>query len=157
MLLVLEIKSKTDVEIIDEIFIHLIEFSKKHLLEESIKSEISYEQFKVLFQLYGKDKVNMNEIGENICISNSACTVLIDKLIKLDLVERKRSDKDRRIVEVYMTISGKELLNKIIERRHKLIGEILNKMTSDEKELISKALIIFNKGIQNFQEEQDKL
>ncbi len=135
----------------------MIEFSKKHILEESIKSEISYEQFKVLFQLYGKEKVNMNEIGENICISNSASTVLIDKLIKMGLVERKRSEKDRRLVEVFMTTDGKELLNKIIQRRHKLIGEILNKITLEEREFISKALIIFNKEIQNFQKEQDKL
>lgn len=135
----------------------MIEFFKKHILEESIKSEISYEQFKVLFQLYGKEKVNMNEIGENICISNSASTVLIDKLIKMGLVERKRSEKDRRLVEVFMTTDGKELLNKIIQRRHKLIGEILNKITLEEREFISKALIIFNKEIQNFQKEQDKL
>lgn len=125
-------------------------------MEESLKSEISYEQFKVLFHLYGNEKINMHNIGENICISNSASTVLIDKLIKLELVERKRSEKDRRLVEVFITLKGRELLDKIIKKRHNLIGDILNKMSKQERELISEALIIFNKRIHNFQQEQDK-
>lgn len=99
----------------------------------------------------------MNKIGEDICISNSASTVLIDKLIKMSFVERKRSDKDRRLVEVFITDKGREFLDKIIQKRHKLIGDILDKMNKQERETISNALIIFNKKIHDFQQEQDKL
>lgn len=143
---------KTDVEIIDELFLQLIEFSKKHILDESIKNEISPEQFKVLFQLYGKEKVNMNEIVENMYISNSASTILIDKLIKMELVERKRSDKDRRLVEVFMTNKGKELLSKIIQRRHRLINNVLDKLTEQEKKVVRESLSIFKKYSHEFNE-----
>ena len=154
MLSSIDTGTKKDVEIIDEIFLHLIDFSKKHILEESINNEISYEQFKVLFQLYGKEKVNMNEIGENICISNSACTILIDKLIKLELVERKRSDKDRRLVEVYITPKGKESLSNIIKKRHELVEGFLSSMTEHEQKIISQSILILSKNIQYFKDKR---
>ena len=154
MLSSIDTGTKKDVEIIDEIFLHLIDFSKKHILEESINNEISYEQFKVLFQLYGKEKVNMNEIGENICISNSACTILIDKLIKLELVERKRSDKDRRLVEVYITPKGKESLSNIIKKRHELVEDFLSSMTEQEQKIISQSILILSKNIQYFKDKR---
>lgn len=154
MLSSIDTGTKKDVEIIDEIFLYLIDFSKKHILEESINNEISYEQFKVLFQLYGKEKVNMNEIGENICISNSACTILIDKLIKLELVERKRSDKDRRLVEVYITPKGKESLSNIIKKRYELVEDFLSSMTEQEQKIISQSILILSKNIQYFKDKR---
>lgn len=142
--------TKKEIEILDELFLHFIDFSRKHIAEESIKSEVSHEQFKVLFHLYGKEKVNMNEIGDNVCISNSASTVLIDKLIKLELVERSRSEKDRRLVEVSVTEKGKDLLKKIIDRRHKLIEGFLNTMNKDERSIISQSINILDKNLKSF-------
>lgn len=142
--------TKKEIEIIDEIFLHFIDFSKKHISEESMKSEVSNEQFKVLFQLYFKDKVSMNEVGDNLCISNSASTVLIDKLIKMALVERKRSEIDRRLVEVFITDKGRELLNKIIKRRHELIEGFFNRMTEKERDIIRQSIYILDKSIKSF-------
>ena len=117
------------------------------MLEESSLNDLSEEQLKVLFYLYYKEKSFMNEIGESQCISNSTGTVVVDKLIKKELVYRQRSDQDRRQVEVYISEKGKELLEQILARRHKRLEIFLSMMNSEEIEIVNKSLNILGEKI----------
>lgn len=52
------------------------------------------------------------QLSKNVSLSQATVTVLLNKLEALDLIERKRSLKDRRIVHSKLTKAGKALLRK---------------------------------------------
>ena len=143
-----------DIHKLDQLFLSLIEFSKRNMHEESIKNEISEEQFKVLFHLYNKEKAFMNEIGESQCISSSTSTVVVDKLIKREFVYRKRSENDRRQVEVYITEKGKECLDQILSRRRERFEGFLANLNEQEIDAVDKGLTILNEKIKEWVREE---
>ena len=86
----------------------------------------------ILFQLNKNPRIKMGELAQKINRDKSTTTVLVRKLIKLDLVQEETDPKDKR--------------NKIISLTKK--GNEYNKMTND---LSSQLVQTFYKG---FSEEE---
>lgn len=59
----------------------------------------------------GADGIPSSKIGERLVALDPDVTRLIDKLLKRSLLERLRSDQDRRLVLVVVTEAGRALLN----------------------------------------------
>ena len=74
------------------------------------------QQFNILRILRGADDwVTMNSIKDLMIDKAPNTTRLSDKLMDKELVERKRSSEDRRVVYLKITQKGLELLKKIDE------------------------------------------
>jgi MarR family 2-MHQ and catechol resistance regulon transcriptional repressor len=65
---------------------------------------------------------------------------VVDSLEKKTLVERKRSDQDRRTVMVYLTELGRELIAKVFPRHAKAVTRELGFLTGEEKDALEKLL-----------------
>ena len=79
-----------------------------------IPFDLSSQQFNILRILRGAgDWVSMNEIKKLMIDKSPHTTRMTNKLLEKELVERKRSDKDRRVVFVSITKKGLALLAKI--------------------------------------------
>lgn len=103
--------------------------------------DISSQQFNVLRILRGaKDWVTMNEIKSLMIEKAPNATRLSDKLLAKGLVERKRSEEDRRIVYLSITQKGLDLLTKIDEQQENKMYEAMGKVTEEEAKLISGVL-----------------
>lgn len=88
--------------------------------------------------LYGSK--TMSEIASELEITMGTLTTAIDKLIKKGYVERKRSNIDRRIVNVSLTNKGK-LAYRIHEKFHlDMVKAIMNDFNSQEEEVLLCAL-----------------
>ena len=88
--------------------------------------------------LYGSK--TMSEIASELEITMGTLTTAIDKLIKKGYVERKRSNIDRRIVNVSLTNKGK-LAYRIHEKFHLyMVKAIMNDFNSQEEEVLLCAL-----------------
>jgi DNA-binding MarR family transcriptional regulator len=72
------------------------------------------------------------KIAGNLGVSKSAITYATDRLEKLGLLTRVRSEKDRRIIQLELTDKGKEILVKSEEIYKEIIREKLNVLTGDE-------------------------
>jgi len=85
--------------------------------EKFLKSEfdLSTSLFNVLRILRGSHPTALTcgEIGERTIARDPDVTRLVDQLIARGLVARRRSEKDRRIVEVRITKRGLDLLQEI--------------------------------------------
>lgn len=77
---------------------------------------------------------NMGELAENLSITTSAVTGLIDRMLKAGLVERIRGDKDRRIVKVETTKKGRNIIKKIITQRHRMLIESFSQISKEDRE-----------------------
>ena len=111
----------------------LREFARK---QDSIlaKGKIAIAHVVILDVLKEKESSTMGELAKILNLTMSAVTVIIDKMIELTLVKRERSKEDRRIVNVTLAKTGKDLMKKINEERESMTNEIFSVLTDKEKE-----------------------
>ncbi len=103
--------------------------------------EISPQQFNILRILRGDgDWLSMNIVKERMIEKSPNATRLADKLIQKKLIERQRSDADRRVVFVKITKLGLELLAKIDTKDNIKFEELISKISPEEAKLVSDIL-----------------
>lgn len=105
-------------EIVEKIladFLVLVPILNKKILRESelYKLDDLYPSHIQILLLLSKNKqLTMSEISREIHVINSNLTPLVDKLIKLGYLKRQPSKKDRRVVHISLTASGKKQVEK---------------------------------------------
>ncbi len=82
-------------------------FTKKLLAENDLG--ITPGQMTVLYTLYRGDGIPITELGKKIFLDNSTLTGLIDRLEKLELVNRAATPEDRRCYCIFLTDKARQL------------------------------------------------
>lgn len=80
-------------------------------VEQQTKIKISPMQFNAMIVINNYKPVTMKKIAEELNISKQQTTLIIDKLIEIDYVERENDAYDRRIVRITLTDSGMHFLD----------------------------------------------
>ena len=70
---------------------------------------LTYTQYIVMLVLWEKDGISVTEIGERLMLDNGTLSPLLKKLEQAGYIERRRSRKDDRVVEITLTEAGKAL------------------------------------------------
>ncbi|WP_415400851.1 MarR family winged helix-turn-helix transcriptional regulator [Tateyamaria sp. SN3-11] len=91
---------------------------------------LTYPQYLTMLVLWEKDGLNVQQIADRLELEGATTTPLIQRLVRLGLVYKKRSEKDERRQNVFVSEEGKALHNKALEIPEKL-GCALN--VSDEQ------------------------
>jgi MarR family transcriptional repressor of emrRAB len=76
--------------------------------------ELSFAQYHLLFGLYEHGDLSSGDLAAAAEVTPATVTQMLDNLVAMGLVERRRSASDRRIVTCTLTPRGREL---ITERR----------------------------------------
>jgi len=91
------------------------------LLEEL---DMTYPQYLVMMVLWENDGLPVNHIGEKLYLDSGTLTPLLKRLEAKGFISRKRKKEDERVVEVFITESGKDLQQKACEIPGKLLQKI---------------------------------
>lgn len=107
--------SKADrVKRIHDIFMQLMQVSKRWLVQRLQAFGLTPPQFITLAALAAHQQAcTMSDITNVTFQDPPTTTGVIDRLVKMDLVERTRSKTDRRVVLVQATQAGIELIEQI--------------------------------------------
>ena len=97
-------------------------------------SQLSPPYLKLLSIVKDSGPCSMTDIANELDVTLSAVTVLVDKLVDLDLVNRSRGRSDRRIVEIQITEKGKVTLEETTGMLRKLFNECYSSFTEEEIE-----------------------
>lgn len=81
-----------------------------------------------LMELNKSNELTMLELSEKMNLNTSTMTRIIDKLVKRNLIERKRHSSDRRIVLVSLTEEGKRSAKKLNNSLNIYYEKILNNL-----------------------------
>lgn len=84
-----------------------------HLRDKGCCSGITMSQCHVLLTIYERKKTATVELSKELTIDKSNLSRIIDSLVKLGLVERVTSKKDRRYSKIQVTAKGKSKANEI--------------------------------------------
>lgn len=73
---------------------------------------LTYPQYLAMLVLWEKDGARVSEIGDRLQLDSATLTPLLKRLEAAELIERKRSTEDERVVEIFLTTAGKKLRKK---------------------------------------------
>lgn len=93
-------------------------------------------QFAVLEILYHKGDLRISEILEKALATGGNMTVVIDNLVKEDLVRRCTDPMDRRANLISITEKGRQLISDIFPKHVDNINEIFSVLTTEEKNIL---------------------
>nr|WP_273126169.1 MarR family transcriptional regulator [Bacillus weihaiensis] len=74
------------------------------------ENELSRNEFFILKTLFETGSKKASDLSKLLNVSASHITAVTDVLIEKEWIERVRSDKDRRIVDIHLTEEGKKTL-----------------------------------------------
>lgn len=94
--------------------------------------DISYSQILALISISDRG-VEMSTLSWDLALDNSTVTRLVNRLEKKNLVFRKKSKKDKRLVKVCLTKEGEAIQNKIEEKIGFLGSKIESQFSYDKK------------------------
>jgi DNA-binding MarR family transcriptional regulator len=112
------------------------EFYNKTLFQEeaNLGSELTASQIRTLFAFKDENKAYpIGELRKNARVKRSTITVMVDRLERDGLAERVRDIKDRRVVKVQLTATGKKIREEFYQKRRKEIGTVFSKLKGNEK------------------------
>lgn len=73
---------------------------------------LTYPQYIAMMALWEKDDLTVNQVGELLQLDNGTLTPLLKRLESKNLLTRKRSKEDERVVKIHLTENGKKLKEK---------------------------------------------
>ena len=82
----------------------------------------------------------ISDICEHMMVTAAAASQMVDRLEKLDLVERTADPGDRRVRNVVLSKQGESLVKQSIEARRSWIKEIPEDLSEGQLDQISAAL-----------------
>ena len=82
---------------------------------------VTYPQYLVLMALWEEDGARVSRLGERLYLDSATLTPLLKRLEARALVERRRSQVDERVVEVFLTPEGRALEQRALELFPRLV------------------------------------
>lgn len=132
----MQVKQTTIEEQIIVTLLSKLDSIKVKLSAVTSKEDVTPQQYNILRILRGAGETGLPtlEIGNRMLEHSPGITRLIDRLERKNLVERVRSDIDRRLVTCKITPAGLEVLDKLQSDISNLHHEVSSTLSFSEKE-----------------------
>lgn len=110
------------------------------LSAENALQGLTVSQFGVLEILYHLGPLCQGEISSKLLKSGGNVTFVVDNLVKSGLVDRQRSQEDRRQVFVSLSDAGRELVQQILPEQVAAITRVMSALTQNELQTLGALL-----------------
>jgi DNA-binding MarR family transcriptional regulator len=91
--------------------------------------------------------LKMNELSKAAGVDTSTMTRMVDQLVDKGLVTRKTGEKDRRQVQIGLTITGKKLRQELAAALDNFYKDSLDQIPEKDREAIIESLLKVNEAI----------
>ena len=116
--------------------------------------DLTIPQLRVVFMLDESAAMSMSSLAQELGITLSACTHLVDRLVRADFVARSEDPADRRVVRCDLTVNGKLLAERLRESLPFERQEFLDRLSVEELGIIVRAMSIFQRVMDQMGPEQ---
>ncbi|MBN1869364.1 MAG: MarR family transcriptional regulator [Candidatus Omnitrophica bacterium] len=97
------------------------------------QGSITPQQILVMEILFNQQESRMKDLAQALGVSMATMTGIVDRLVRHNFVERIFDQKDRRIIKTRLTLKGKALLKKYLQKKRNLILDVFSKLSSEER------------------------
>ena len=122
------------VQQIQRLFPRIMRYLEAEATRELIGLEVTPAQMNALVVLYEPKNLPMGELAEQLGLTESAATRLVDRLLRMNLVRRDRDEVDRRVVRVRLSSYGRQLADLVFQRREEQFTRFAERLSDDDRE-----------------------
>ncbi|WP_127496847.1 MarR family winged helix-turn-helix transcriptional regulator [Paenibacillus glycanilyticus] len=105
------------------------------LSKAASKHNLTALQLLVLRVLHETPEIRMSELAEKLNVGNSTMSGIVDRMVKAGILERERTEADRRAMTMKLTEKGKELWRETDATRMNMMRPLLSMTEQDHREL----------------------
>jgi DNA-binding MarR family transcriptional regulator len=109
----------------------------------NLAEDVTLAQYRVLVELAARGPQRPADLATALDVERSTATRMCDRLVRKQLVQRRRSSSDRRVVRVSLTPSGRQLVAAVTHRRRAEIAKIVGRMPAAHRRPVLEALRAF--------------
>lgn len=126
-------------EVLVRIFRNINTVEEQALRTEEYK-DVTINDIHVIEAIGMEEQKNMTTVAKSLHVTTGTLTISINSLVKKNYVERVRSEEDRRVVLVSLTEKGKKAFLHHRQFHDKLVNEVVEQLSDEEKRVLEKAL-----------------
>jgi DNA-binding MarR family transcriptional regulator len=110
-------------------------------------------QLKSLFLIAREGSMNTKSLAEELGVTPSNVTGIIDRLVKQGLVSRQENTEDRRMLQIQVTDKGETILTGLREETISSMSEVLARMSVEELSSLARGLSSLVKAAEGYKGE----
>lgn len=99
---------------------------------DNMVSDITPNQLMVLQCINDTGKATVSEVAGRIGVSLSAISAQVERLHRMGIVDRERDPDDRRVVWLFLTEDGRNLVATCMESRLKVVERYLGRLPQED-------------------------
>ncbi|AEJ38365.1 transcriptional regulator, MarR family [Sulfobacillus acidophilus TPY] len=141
------------VEQIQRLFPRIMRYLEAEAARELIGLEVTPAQMNALVVLYEPKNLPMGELADQLGLTESAATRLVDRLLKMNLVRRERDETDRRVVRVRLSTYGRQLADLVFRRREQQFTRFAERLSAEHRDKLIEGLSALLKVFQDLEHE----
>jgi MarR family transcriptional regulator, organic hydroperoxide resistance regulator len=119
-----------DLDAVVEAIVYLYTESRRITKDLAARHGLTGPQLAVLKMLEPVGKLSLSELSWRIRARNSTVTGIIDRMEREGLVERRRSEEDRRVVHIVLTKKGQKLAADVDVEPVHIFRQILSELSA---------------------------
>lgn len=132
--------AKQDLDPILETFVYLYTESRRATKDIAREHGLTGPQVTVLKLLEGVGDLSLSDLSERIQARNSTITGIVDRMQRDGLVLRRRSERDRRVIEIVLTPRGRALARAIPVQPMQMFASALRALPREDRETLRRIL-----------------
>jgi DNA-binding MarR family transcriptional regulator len=109
----------------------------------SVEDQVALPQLRILVMLASRGPQNLTSVAQGLGVHASNATRRCDKLVNVGLIDRSDDPADRRNLILELSPAGRQLIQKMTERRRAAIENVLAKMPAGLRGELITALSAF--------------
>ena len=136
-------------------FHEILELEEKAIITEEF-SDISNNDMHIIEAIGLGEGSRMSVVAKRLNITVGALTTSMNSLVNKGYVARSRSEKDRRVVNVYLLEKGIAAFNHHKQFHEKMIDAIMETMTTEELAIWAKSCDRLTQFLKSYDKVNDK-
>jgi DNA-binding MarR family transcriptional regulator len=108
-----------------------------------LAEDVTLAQYRALVELAARGPQRPADLASALGVDPSTATRMCDRLVRKQLVQRRRISADRRGVRISLTPAGRALVEEVTRRRRVEIAQILRRMPRADRASALRALRVF--------------
>jgi DNA-binding MarR family transcriptional regulator len=103
--------------------------------------DIKIVQLDVLMNLFRHAGMSQHDLARRLLVGRSNITMLLPQLEKQGLLRREADAKDKRVMRIFLTAEGEELLMKALKVYTALIDRVMAQSTPEECDMMGEVML----------------
>ncbi len=133
---------QSDLDAVIEAVVYLYTESRRITKDVAGQFGLTGPQLTVVKMLEPKGRISLSELSWRIKAKNSTVTGIVDRMEREELVRRRRSEQDRRVVHIELTDKGRRLAQTIpvepVEIFRQVVRELSGKDAADLRRILTR-------------------